>query len=115
MIYIPDYKKKYPLAKIFAITPLHCDNDEKEINNIGVKRKGGLRSYAEAVKTVASHFGIPVIDAFNDWDMQPIADKENDIYFTADGLHPNDNGHRYIAERLYEFIKEYNLKYLVED
>ena len=98
-------QKKYPTAQIIAITPLHCDNDEREVNSIGTERKGGLRSYVEAIKNVAKDFDIPVIDAFNDWDMQPVADKANDPYFTADGLHPNNNGHRYIAEKLVEFVK----------
>ena len=69
-------------------------------------RKGGLRAYAEAIKEVAKEFGIPVIDAFNEWNMKPIADKANDPYFSEDGLHPNDNGHKRIAEELFKFIEE---------
>ena len=99
-------QKKYPSAQIFAITPLHCDGDEKEVNGIGAERKGGLRLYAEAVKAVAAEFAIPVLDAFNEWGMKPIADKEKDAYFSADGLHPNDNGHRRIAEKIYEYVKQ---------
>ena len=100
---------KYPNAQIFAITPLHFDNDEQEVNSRGAERKGGLLAYVNAIKAVAKEFGIPVIDAFNDWNMKPIIDKENDPYFSADGLHPNDNGHRRIAEKIVEFF-EGNIK-----
>ena len=101
-------QKKYPFAKIVAITPLHFDDDEREVNSIGAERKGGLRAYVEAIKEVAADFGVFVIDAFNDWEMRPIADKANDPYFNADGLHPNDNGHCYIAKKLVEFVKALN-------
>ena len=100
-------QKKYSKAQIFAITPLHFIDEEQEVNCRGAERKGGLRAYVEAIKEVAKEFHIPVIDAFNDWDMKPIADKENDPYFVADGLHPNDNGHKRIAEKLVEFLKSY--------
>ena len=95
---------KYPNAKIVAITPLHCDNDEKEVNKRGIEKKGGLRTYVEAIKEVATSFNIPVIDAFNDWDMKPVADKDKEVYFSVDGLHPNDKGHQRIAEKLLEFV-----------
>ena len=26
-------------------------------------------------------------------------------YYTADGVHPNDNGHKFIAEKICEYIK----------
>ena len=58
----------------------------------------------EAIKEVANAFNIPVIDAFNDWDMKPVADKDKEVYFSVDGLHPNDKGHQRIAEKLLEFV-----------
>ena len=97
---------KYPNAQIFAITPLHCDNDEQEVNGRGVDRKGGLLAYVNAVKAVAKAFCIPVLDAFHDWGMKPIADKDNDPYFWVDGLHPNDNGHKRIAEQIVKFFED---------
>ena len=41
-------------------------------------------------------------DAFSEWEIDPANEELRKKYFTGDEIHPNDNGHRYIAERLAE-------------
>ena len=91
---------KYPQKPIFAITPLHRGEELNTVNAVGCERIGGMLPYVNAIKQVAAVFNIPVIDAYHDWSINPLIDAQRTAYFSEDGIHPNDNGHRYIAERL---------------
>lgn len=99
--------EKYPQATIFAVTPLHRGDIVNGANAVGCERKDGIAPYVNAIKQVAESFHITVIDANRDWKMDPLIDGQREAYFSADDIHPNDNGHRYIAERLFEFIKDF--------
>ena len=89
---------KYPQAKLIAITPLHRADEDGKINSVGAERPGGMESYANAIKEVAAAFGVAMIDAYRDWAINPKIDSQREAYFSADAIHPNDEGHRYIAE-----------------
>lgn len=97
-------KAKYPNATIIAVTPVHRIEEKNPINKVGCERKGGMAVYADAIIQVAEKFGIKVVDAFREWEMNPLFSEQKEKYFSADGVHPNDNGHRFIAEKLVEFI-----------
>lgn len=60
-----------------------------------------MSDYADAIKKLAAFFGIPVAD-FSDL-MNPNIDAENTLFF-ADGLHPNDLGHKLLGTALAEFL-----------
>ena len=96
---------KYPQAKLIAITPLHRGDEDGEINAIGAERPGGMEAYANAIKEAAAEFGVFVIDAYRDWATNPKIDSQREAYFSADAIHPNDEGHRFIAERLLEHVE----------
>ena len=99
-------KDKYPTAELFSVTPLFGVEFENSINKVGCERKGGIKPYADAIKKVSEKFGITVIDALNEWGMNPYK-KDGPNYFSADEIHPNDDGQRYIAERFAEFFDNY--------
>ncbi len=101
---------KYPQATIFAVTPLHRGEELETVNTVGCERIGGMEAYANAIKQVAKAFGIVVIDAYCDWEINPLIDEQREAYFSEDGIHPNDNGHRYIAERLLAFMENIHVK-----
>ena len=101
---------KYPQATIFAVTPLHRGEELERLNSVGCERIGGMEPYANAIRQVAKAFGIIVIDAYRDWEINPLIDEQRETYFSKDGIHPNDNGHKYIAERLLEFMENINFK-----
>ena len=99
-------RAKYPQATLIAVTPIHRMGDEGDfINKAGVERIGGMAAYANAIKQVAAAFGVHVLDAYSSWEMNPNIDSQRKTYFCEDDLHPNDNGHRYIAERFLEYME----------
>lgn len=93
--------KKYPLSMIIFITPLHRRN-ENEPNKFSGEP---LSSYISAIKAVARKYNAKLLDLYGDKDLQP-SDKYYDLLLVNDGLHPNTEGHRVIADKLIEFIKK---------
>ena len=65
--------------------------------------------YANAIKQVAAAFDIPVIDAYREWEINPLIDEQRELYFSADAIHPNDNGHKYIAQRFFEYFENFSI------
>ena len=98
---------KYTQATIVAITPLSHLNNDSPINSVGAERQGGLKAYADAIKQVSEQFAIPVIDAYSEWAIDPRIDGngEGKGHISEDGIHPNDEGQRFIAERFLEGMK----------
>ncbi|MBP3705718.1 MAG: SGNH/GDSL hydrolase family protein [Clostridia bacterium] len=85
--------------QIVVFTPLHR-LDETVIKN-GTEYT--LREYVKAIKEVAEYYAIPVCDLYAISGIQPQVEviKEK---FVPDGLHPNDDGHKIIAEKLKSFF-----------
>ena len=100
--------EKYPAALIVVMTPLHRLN-EHFTNGDGHQKKynyGNLKSYVDIIRTAAEYYGIPVLDLFANACIQPQIQASREQY-TVDGLHPNDTGYAYIADRLANFILNY--------
>lgn len=93
--------KKYIGKPIVFMTPLHRQIEEG-VRPDGVKRT--LYDYVCAMKEVARYYAIPVLDLYSVSMIQPQEDFIREA-FCPDGLHPNDAGHRLIAERLKGFLK----------
>ena len=89
--------EKYPGKPIVIMTPLHrVTEDEVAIKHgVGVT----LKTYVDIIREVAEFYSLPVCDMYKNSGLQPrvsvIAEK-----YIPDGLHPNDEGHKIIAERL---------------
>lgn len=92
--------EKYPTAVICFMTPLHRENDRvcNASNNLP------LKAYVDRIKETAEQYSIPVLDLFSVAGVTPDipAQKEK---FCPDGLHPNDEGNKRIAERLQAFLE----------
>ena len=100
--------EKYPAALIVVMTPLHRLN-EHFTNGDGHQKKynyGNLKSYVDIIRAAAEYYGIPVLDLFANACIQPQIQASREQY-TVDGLHPNDTGYAYIADRLANFILNY--------
>lgn len=100
--------EKYPASLIVVMTPLHRMN-EHFTNGDGHQKKynyGNLKSYVDIIRTVAEYYGIPVLDLFANACIQPQIEASR-VRYAPDGLHPNDVGNAYIADRLANFILNY--------
>lgn len=97
---------KYPESLIIVLTPLHRvgEQDERGENSRKSVPMANLKVYSDIIKEVAEYYSIPVLDLYATSGIQPNIPIIKEKY-TADGLHPNDDGHKRIAERIAEFIK----------
>jgi len=76
----------------------HC-SDEK--NFVGCT----LADYVDMQRKICEEENIPFLDLYHDPEID-IAHRDSDYqHFTLDGCHPNENGHRRIAEKLYQFYQ----------
>lgn len=96
---------RYPQAQLVVMTPLHRDSENQlGVNEIGVRREFPLESYVDAIIKISGYYGIPVLDLFRVSGLQPAVPVLKELYM-PDGLHPNDEGHKRIAEKLLGFLK----------
>ena len=91
----------YTKERLCFLLPLRrCD----ETNERGLN----LVEYVDILRTELAKRGINYIDLYKNGLAQP-ASRTPDEYF-ADGLHPNDKGHAYLAGKVAEYVKEYFAK-----
>ncbi len=95
---------KYPEAQIAVMTPLHKLDEKLPVNKAGVKWDIELSGIVEAEKRVAEYYSVPVLDLYAVSGMQPSVGILREKYM-PDGLHPNDAGHKKIADKLINFLK----------
>ena len=93
-------KDTYGAEKTVFILPARRFDDDKP------RCEGGqaLSAYADIINRVCKEYGIKVLDLFNDGFPVPQTDAGDE--YTTDGLHPNDRGHEFIAEKICRFIEE---------
>ncbi len=94
--------KKYTCKPIIFMTPLHRRD---EVNGGYGAKQGNhtLYDYVKAIKEVAQYYAIHVLDLYSISMIQPQVDYVKER-FCPDGLHPNDDGHRLIADRVKGFM-----------
>ena len=93
----------YGKEKLIIVYPLRRRN-ETATNGDGSKAEGSkpLAEYHDAEKVVAEKCGLKSVDFWNDGDLNPNTPDGNENF--ADGLHPNDIGHRLLGEKLADAI-----------
>lgn len=96
--------EKYPRAEIVFMTPAHrCGEDRKPNLPIG-DNDASLQDYIDAIITVASYYGIPVLDLYRVLGINPAVPVMKQLYM-PDGLHLSDAGHARIYSRLKGFLE----------
>lgn len=95
--------KKFPDKTIIYMTPLHRF-DERDYKSAKIYKGRRFDEYVSAIKEVCAYYSVPVLDLYATAGMNPCITEQNELYF-ADGLHPNDNGYKRIADRLEGFLK----------
>lgn len=96
--------KKYLGKKIVILTPTHRVGELEKSKDARVKEDNTLLDYVNAIREVAEYYSLPVCDLFKNSGIQPEIPEVREA-FMPDGLHPNDAGHRKIAECIYSYLK----------
>ena len=98
--------EKYPSARIVVLTPLHRLNEDNPRGD-GKKPQdvATLKEYVAIIREVAEYYSLPVLDLFASSGMQPKVPVMQQRYI-PDGLHPNDAGHRLLAEQIIRFLQQ---------
>ena len=96
--------EKYPSSQIVILTPLHRrgENDPLADGN-RPQTDGVLIDYVNAIREVAEYYSLPVLDLFKTSGLQPAIPIIKDTYM-PDALHPNDEGHRVLADKIIKFL-----------
>lgn len=92
---ITKLQKDFPNAEIIFMTPIHRVDEDKP----SAPESKVLADYAEAIKAICKKRAIKVIDLFG---INPIDPYDKNL--VPDGLHPNDAGHRVLADVITEAL-----------
>lgn len=95
--------EKYPTASICFLTPLHRDFHDG-YGELNPETGLTLEQFSEHLQERARYYGLPVLDLYATSGMQPKLQIVKDTYM-PDGLHPNDAGHRLLAQRIAPFLE----------
>ena len=100
-------EKKFPNSTIVVILPLKRLNDDNKWGEPGAKEHevASLDEYSSVIEKVATKKDFYVCNLRKYKKLNPNIKKYNKKFFT-DGLHPNDFGHKLLAEKILQFIKK---------
>ncbi len=98
--------EKYGKDKLCFMLPIRRYQEDSIMGDGGNKKEPGpiLSEYVEAIKDVLETYKISYIDLFNNFIPTPVVCSGDE--YTVDGLHPNDKGHRMIAEKVVEYVNQ---------
>ncbi len=97
--------EKFFDKRIVVLTPLHRLLEDNPCGTHGGSvAYGTLKEYVDVIREVAEYYSLPVLDLYAMSGIQPNVPiiKES---FMPDGLHPNDEGHRLLAEKIAAYLK----------
>lgn len=100
-------QRKYPDLRIILLTPPYTwypYQDAPELTCEEYNLGGGiLEDYVNAEITVAQEMGVEVIDLYHDF--FPHEQWSDWQRYSRDGLHPNAEGNKLIAEEIYQYLQ----------
>lgn len=94
----------YPDAVTVIVTPLHRMNEDSLRGDNKPEDVGNLKTYVEIIKEVAEYYALPILDLYAMSGLQPHV-WAIQSRLMPDGLHPNDAGHKVLADRMVGFLK----------
>lgn len=94
----------YPTATNVICTPLHRLNEDVPTGDRKAEPVGTLKTYVDIIRTVAEFYSLPVCDLYAISGLQPRVPSIQERYI-PDGLHPNDEGHAVMAQRIAGFLR----------
>lgn len=100
-----ELKADFPQAEIVIATPIHrCGEDNRYGSGRKTEPCPPLREYAAVIRQTAQQYGLHVLDLFGEGLLNP-NDPEIHQKYVPDGLHPNDEGHILLAERIAQLLE----------
>lgn len=97
--------EKYGKEKLCFLLPLHRFNEDPQAckgenaDELGAP----LSEYIECMRKILSEYGIEYIDLYKNGFAKPLVDTGDE--YTADGLHPNDNGYEFLANIVCDHLR----------
>jgi len=103
---IGELVRKYGKDRLCFMLPLRrfCEEPMSCKGGKGNERGACLSEYVSAMREILSENEIDYIDLYENGFPKPLTDKGDE--YTVDGLHPNDKGHRLIANLVCEYIRK---------
>lgn len=105
-VMIPGLIAKYPHSEIVFLTPMSSTYSGKNTDNAN-SAGYTMKQYVEAIKERCAYHAVPVLDLFAMCGMDIAhagSDSDHFAYWTADGVHPNAQGHKRIYDRIIGFL-----------
>ena len=94
---------RYGKEKLCVILPLHrIDEDNVYGDGSKTKESKTLKEYVFALRTLAGKYGLDMMEFDKEFPYSQIAPGQG---LTTDGLHPNSYGHKILAEKICEYIR----------
>lgn len=102
---VPALIEKHPTSRIVFVTPLHrygfgtsstlgtTFTYDYLDNGVGAN----LEDYVKAIKEVCERYSVPIIDLYSISELDP-SDSTIKTSYMPDGLHPNNQGHKIMAD-----------------
>jgi len=88
---------KYPDSTIVVMTPPHY------LEEGDPTRDDSLRAYVDVIREVAEYYSLPLLDLYATGKLQPAVPVLKEKYM-PDGCHPNDEGHKILAQKISSFL-----------
>lgn len=114
-------KGKYPNTSVLFIIPYQHrgygnfyggrDAMDASRHDTGARNYLGntLKVYCDLIREICTRYEIPTLDLFYGSGMDLPGSDEDAEKYTLDGCHPSSEGHKLLAERLYEFVMQNGL------
>jgi lysophospholipase L1-like esterase len=96
--------QKYCGKEIFFVTPMSSAYSAKNTDNPNPDTGKTMLDYRNAIIERATYHAIPVIDLYGMCGMDVAHNAANKTYYSSDGVHPNDAGHKRVHDRIVTFI-----------
>lgn len=107
-------KGSFPNADIVFITPYRQGKDADESHDCqrttyGNFGTGTLQDYRKAILDRCQHYGIPVLDLYEDYELNTVDNRDALVrygQYLCDGVHLNDAGYNLLARKIYDFVMQ---------